>query len=50
MTLNTLAPDIVESILRGDEADGLSLDQLIASPPILWRDQRGRFGSSRTGG
>ena len=44
MTLNTLAPDIVESLLRGDEADGLSLDQFTASLPLLWRDQRGRFG------
>lgn len=41
MTLNTLAPDIVESLLRGDGADGLSLDQLTANPPLLWRDQRG---------
>ena len=44
MILNSLAPDIVESLLGGDGADGLSLDQLTADPPVLWRDQRGRFG------
>ena len=49
MTLNSLAPDIVESLLRNDGADGLSLEQLTADPPVLWRDQRGRFGVSPTG-
>ena len=44
MSLNYLAPDIVESLLRNDGADGLSLEQLTADPPLHWRDQRGRFG------
>jgi len=44
MTLNTLAPDIVEALLRGDGPHGLTLDRLTSNPPHLWRDQRTRFG------
>ena len=49
MTLNSLAPDIVESLLGGDGADGLSLDQLTANSPLLWRDQLGRFAPPAEG-
>jgi len=44
MTLNFLAPDIVEALLRGDGPDGLTLDRLTSNPPHPWRDQRTCFG------
>ena len=30
--------------MRGDEASGLSLEKLTKSVPMLWEEQRDRFG------
>jgi hypothetical protein len=40
MRLTSLAPDIVEAILRGDEPDGLSLEKLRRDLPVQWEEQR----------
>ena len=44
MRLALLAPDIVEAIVRGEEASGLSLEGLTKVVPTLWDEQRERFG------
>lgn len=36
----SLAPDIVEAILRGDEPNGLSLRKLKDDLPVCWKEQR----------
>jgi hypothetical protein len=38
--LTSLAPDIIEAILRGDEPDGLSLEKLRKNLPVRWDEQR----------
>ena len=38
--LTSLAPDIVEAILTGQEPDGLSLRALRHDVPLSWEDQR----------
>lgn len=38
--LTLLAPDIVASIVRGDEPSGLSLERLTKRMPVLWEEQR----------
>ena len=38
--LTSLAPDIIEAILRGDEPDGLSLEKLRKDLPVRWDEQR----------
>jgi len=38
--LTSLAPDIIEAILRGDEPDGLSLRKLQKNLPVRWDKQR----------
>jgi len=43
LRLTLLAPDIVESIMRGDEPDGLSLAGLLDIPPY-WPEQRKKWG------
>ena len=45
MRLALLAPDIVEAIVRGDEASGMSLERLTKGLPMLWEEQRERFES-----
>ena len=40
LRLTSLAPDIVEAILRGDEPDGLSLEKLRKNLPMRWDEQR----------
>ena len=41
LSLNNLAPDIVESILAGTEPDGLSIEKLTRQPiPEDWNEQR----------
>ena len=40
VTLATLAPDIVASILRGEEPSGLSLERLGKGFPADWEGQR----------
>jgi hypothetical protein len=40
LRLTSLAPDIIDAILRGDEPDGLSLEQLRKNLPVQWEEQR----------
>ena len=40
LRLTSLAPDIIEAILRGDEPDGLSLEKLRKNLPVRWDKQR----------
>ena len=44
LKLTTLAPDIIEAILNGEEPSGLSLTQLIRTFPMDWEQQRAQFG------
>jgi hypothetical protein len=44
LKLTTLAPDIVEAIINGEEPDGLSLAKLTRTFPEDWRKQRRCFG------
>jgi hypothetical protein len=44
LKLTTLAPDIVEAIINGEEPDGLSLAKLIQSFPEEWSEQSTLFG------
>jgi hypothetical protein len=44
LTLATLAPDIVDAIVRGDEPNGLSLERLTKGMPMGCETQRVRFG------
>ncbi|QBG46033.1 hypothetical protein EGM51_00875 [Verrucomicrobia bacterium S94] len=44
LKLTTLAPDIIEAILNGEEPDGLSLSKLVLSFPLDWEEQRAHFG------
>ena len=41
LRLTSLAPDIAEAILRGDEPDGLSLEKLRKNLPVRRDEQRG---------
>ena len=45
LRLTSLAPGIVESILRGEEPDGLSLEKLRKNLPVRWDEQRRRWCS-----
>ena len=40
LRLASLAPDIVESIVRGDEPTGLTLNRLMKPWPVRWDEQR----------
>jgi hypothetical protein len=44
LKLSTLAPDIVEAILNGEEPTGLSLAKLTKTFPTDWNEQRAMFG------
>ena len=44
LKLTTLAPEIVEAIINGEEPDGLSLARLTRSFPEEWSEQRSMFG------
>ena len=44
LRLTLLAPDIVETILRGEEPSGLSLARLVRRLPTSWTEQRKRLG------
>lgn len=44
LKLTTLAPDIVEAIINGEEPDGLSLAKLVRSFSGEWSEQRTLFG------
>ena len=43
LRLTSLAPDIVEAILRGDEPNVLSLRKLQKDLPVCWEEQRERW-------
>lgn len=43
LRLTTLAPDIIEAILQGNEPDGISLEKLRKKLPVLWEAQRERW-------
>ena len=45
LQLTSLAPDIVESLLAGDDCKGLSLRQLRKGIPALWSEQRKLWGN-----
>ena len=38
LRLTSLAPDIVEAILRGHEPDGISLENLRKNLPVSWQE------------
>jgi len=40
LRLTSLAPDIIEAILRGDEPNVLSLEELRKNLPMRWDEQR----------
>jgi len=40
LRLTSLAPDIIEAILCGNEPDGLSLEKLRKNLPVRWDEQR----------
>lgn len=40
LRLTSLAPDIIEAILRGEEPEGLSLEKLRKDLPVRWDEQR----------
>jgi hypothetical protein len=42
--LASLAPDIVEAILSGDEPSGLSLKTMRGEIPLDWKEQRSELG------
>ena len=42
--LTLLAPDIVRAIMNGQEPSGLSLARLTKPFPVLWEEQRRKFG------
>ena len=44
LKLTTLAPDIIEAILNGEEPTGLSLAKLTRTFPVDWEEQRTMFG------
>ena len=44
LKLTTLAPDIIEATLNGEEPSGLSLARLIRTFPLGWEQQRVLFG------
>ena len=47
LSLNYLAPDIVQAILDGREPSGLSLGKLARPLPLLWNEQRAQLGFAR---
>jgi hypothetical protein len=40
LRLTSIAPDIIEAILCGDEPDGLSLEKPRRNLPVRWDEQR----------
>ncbi len=43
--LTLLAPDLLEAILRGREPEGLTLARAVEEIPVIWSEQRERFGA-----
>jgi len=40
LRLTSLAPDIIDAILHGDEPEGISLEKLRKNLPVQWDEQR----------
>lgn len=40
LRLTSLAPDIIEAVMRGDEPEGFSLEKLRKNLPVMWDEQR----------
>ena len=49
LRLTSLAPDIGEAILRGDEPDGVSLRRLQKGLSVCWQEQREKWHVKRWG-
>jgi hypothetical protein len=45
LRLASLAPDIIEAVLRGDEPEGVSLRKLRKEMRLRWEEQRARVRS-----
>jgi hypothetical protein len=43
LPLTCLAPDIVETILDGQQPKGLRLAELLGNGPVAWEEQRGAW-------
>lgn len=48
LELVNLAPDIALVVLDGNEPDGLTLKKLRQGIPVLWEEQRRKFGIPRS--
>ena len=44
LRLTLLAPDVIESILRGNQSAGITLATLMRPFPVLWVDQNNELG------
>jgi len=47
LRLTLLAPEIVEAVLDGGQADNVTLPRLLAPLPVEWPAQRGAFEAGR---
>ena len=48
MRMNNLAPDIVTAILDGKKPEALNLESLRETIPLLWQEQREKWGFLET--
>ena len=48
LNLALVAPDVVVAILSGAEPSGLSIERMLKDLSMLWEEQRGQFGQSRS--
>ena len=48
MRMNNLAPDIVTAILDGRKPEALNLESLRETIPLLWQEQREKWGFLET--
>jgi hypothetical protein len=44
LPLTCLAPDILEAILDGRQAKGLTLAEMLGNGPVSWEEQRVSWG------
>ena len=47
LRLTSLAPDIVEAILHGDEPDGINLEKLRRDLPVRWHERWVRWADNK---
>ena len=43
LRLTSLAPDIVQAIVEGNEPEGMSLERLRKEMPVRWDEQRRKW-------